>query len=269
MRPAARAYVGLFKMRLIRGLSYRAAAAAGACTQFFWGFMLISVLQAFARAGGSPLDKGQIASYIWLQQAFLALIVVWFRDGDLVGLICSGDAAYELCRPVGIYAFWFAHCAGGRLAAAALRSLPILAVAFFLPEPWKLHPPASLPALGCFAAALALGLCVAVSLSMFSYVLTIVSLNPAIGFLAVVPVVEILAGLVVPLPFMPAAVQSLAEFLPFKYCADFPFRIYSGSIGLPALPGAFAAGLAWTVALVLAGRAALAAALRRQSTPGG
>lgn len=269
MSGAAKAYVGLFRMRLIRGLSYRAAAIAGACTQFFWGFMLVSVLQAFARAGGSPLDSGQIASYVWLQQAFLVLVVVWFRDGELVRSICSGDAAYELCRPVDVYSFWFARFLGGRLAAAALRSLPILAVAFFLPEPWRLRLPSGPAAFGCFVAAMGLGMCVVVAISMFSYVLTILSLNAQIGFLFIVPLVEFFSGLLLPLPFMPGPIQAIASLLPFRYCADLPFRIWSGAQALDGLPRLFLFELAWLAALVASGRAALRGALRASSAVGG
>jgi ABC-2 type transport system permease protein len=269
VKSAAGAYLGLFRMRLIRGLSYRAAAIAGACTQFFWGFMLISVLQAFARSGGSPLDNRQIASYIWLQQAFLVLVVMWFRDSELIRLICSGDAVYELCRPIDLYAFWFARFIGGRLAAAALRSLPILVVAFFLPEPWRLRLPASPAAFGCFIAALALGMCVVVSISMFCYVLTILSLHPQIGFLFIVPVIELLSGLVLPLPFLPRVAREIAYALPFRFCVDLPFRIWSGSQSLESLPRLFLFELLWLAILVAGGRFALRAVLRRRGVPGG
>lgn len=269
MRSELPAYAGLFRMRLARGLSYRAAAIAGSATQFFWGFMLISVLRAFARSGGSPLDDGQIASYIWLQQAFLVLGAIWFRDGELVRLICSGDAAYELCRPVDLYRLWFARLAGGRLAATALRSLPILAVAFFLPEPWGLRLPASPAVFACFVLAMALATVMVVAVSMFSYALTMVTLNAQAGFLFVAPVFELCAGLLVPLPLMPDGIRRVLELLPFRYAADLPFRVWMGSIGLAELPGLLAAELAWLAVIVAGGRLALRAALRRAEAVGG
>lgn len=269
MRSELPAYAGLFRMRLLRGLSYRAAALAGSATQFFWGFMLISVYQAFARSGGSPLDDGQIASYVWLQQAFLVLGAIWFRDGELVRLICSGDAAYELCRPVDLYRFWFARLAGGRLAATALRCLPILAVAFFLPEPWRLRLPGSPAALGCFALALALGAVLVVAVSMFSYALTMVTLNTQAGFLFVAPVFELCAGLLVPLPLVPDGLRRVLELLPFRYAADLPFRVWMGSVGLAELPRLFVMELVWLALFVVGGRLALGAALRRAEAPGG
>jgi ABC-2 type transport system permease protein len=263
------AYTGLFRLRLIRGLSYRAAALAGVATQFFWGFMLIMIYQAFARSGASPLNDAEIASYIWLQQAFLALIAFWFRDAELLGLIGSGDSAYELCRPVDLYSFWFARLAAGRLSAAALRCLPILLLAFFMPEPYRLHLPASpLAGLG-FSLSLGLGLCVIVSASIFAYVLCVMSLSTQAPFIFMAPFVEFAAGTLIPLPFMPTAISRVLDFLPFRYCVDFPFRLYSGSIPLALAPASFAVEITWLCALVMLGRLALKNVLRGQSGIGG
>ena len=42
-----KAYISVFKLRLINGLQYRAAAFAGVATQFFWGIMHIMIYEAF------------------------------------------------------------------------------------------------------------------------------------------------------------------------------------------------------------------------------
>jgi len=255
-------YIGLFRMRLIRGLSYQAAAVAGICTQFFWGFMAISILQAFARSGNSPLDMGQISSYIWLQQSFLMMVVIWFKDGELIHLICSGDASYELCRPVDLYWFWFARFAGGRVSAVALRCLPILALAFFLPEPWRLRLPESPAAAFAFFLSLCVGCALMVAISMFAYILTMVSLQPQAGFIFLSPVVDFCSGLVIPLPFLPDRFRAVLELLPFRYCADLPFRLWSGAIPVSQAPRLIVFELSWLVFLVFAGRISLDAALR-------
>jgi ABC-2 type transport system permease protein len=263
------AYLGLFRMRFLRGLSYRAAALAGTATQFFWGFVLIMVLQAFARSGSSPLDPSQIASYIWLQQAFLALIVVWFRDKELLTLIATGDSAYELCRPVDAYALWFARLAAGRLAAAALRCAPILLVAALLPSPFRLGLPAS-PASGLYAlACLALGLLLIVAITMFAYVLSVVSLSPNAPFMFAAPIFEFAAGMVIPLPFMPEGLRRLMELLPFRLCVDLPLRLYSGSIPPSQAPRLILQQALWIALLVPLGKLALARALRGSQAAGG
>ncbi len=269
-RPSAAApYLGLFRMRLIRGLSYRAAAIAGICTQFFWGFMLITIFQAFARSGLSPMNDSQLASYVWLQQAFLVLIVLWFRDSELLRSICSGDAAYELCRPIDLHALWFARLLGGRMASAALRCLPILLLAFFLPQPWALRPPVSPLAFGAFALSLGAGACLMTAIALFAYAITMVSLHMQLGFLLLIPPVEFLAGMLVPLPFFPEWAQPILRVLPFRYVADLPFRLWSGSIPLLEAPRLIGLQFAWLALALLGSRMALKAALRRHQVPGG
>ena len=264
-----KAYLAYFRMRFARGLAYRTAAWAGAATQFFWGFVLIMVLQAFAKAGGSPLDSRQIASYIWRQQAFLALIVVWFRDSELQSAIVAGDAAYELCRPADVYALWFSRLAAGRLAAACLRCFPILLVGFLLPEPYALGPPASAAAAAYFIRSLAMGLALIVSITMFSYILCVVSLTPHTPFLLLAPIFELASGMVIPLPFMPQALRAILEALPFRLCVDLPLRIYSGSIAVGEAPRLIALQLLWIAILAPLGRAALGRALRGARISGG
>jgi ABC-2 type transport system permease protein len=269
LRSVLAAYGGLFRMRFLRGLSYRAAALAGTATQFFWGFIIIMVLQAFARSGGSPLDPRQIASYVWLQQAFLALIVVWFRDKELLALIVSGDSAYELCRPVDAYGFWFARLVAGRLAAALLRCVPILVVAAFLPDPFKLHGPASLLSGVCFLGCLGLGLLLIVAITMFAYILCVVTLSPNAAFMFAAPIYEFAAGMVIPLPFMPEGLRRALELLPFRLCVDLPLRLYSGSIPASDAPLLLLRQAIWLAILIPAGRAALARVLRGAQAAGG
>ena len=78
-------YVSFFRMRFLNGLQYRAAAAAGLFTQFAWGLMEILLFAAFYRAqpAAFPMTFGQTVSYIWLQEAFLAMYTVWSYDSDI------------------------------------------------------------------------------------------------------------------------------------------------------------------------------------------
>jgi ABC-2 type transport system permease protein len=274
------AYLGLFRMRLVRGLSYRASAIAGMATQFFFGLVFIMVLQAFnaassggeaaaAGAAGRSLDNAQIASYIWLQQAFLSLIIVWQRDKELLSLIASGDAAYELCRPVDLYFFWFSRLVAGRLAAAFLRCLPILLIASLLPDPYRLCPPPSLASGLAFIACLALGLLLIVSITIFAYILAVITLSVSAPFLFITPLYEFAAGMIIPLPFMPESLYRLLEFLPFRLCVDLPLRMYSGAIAAADAPGLLAQQALWILILVPLGRLALKRALASAQAAGG
>ena len=61
-----------------------AAALAGLATQFAWGFMELLAFSAFYRADPTafPMSFEQTVSYIWLQQAFLALFMTGNRVGN-------------------------------------------------------------------------------------------------------------------------------------------------------------------------------------------
>jgi ABC-2 type transport system permease protein len=266
-----KAYVSVFKLRLYYGMQYRAAALAGIATQFFWGFIIIMVYEAFYSQGSidAPISLDELISYIWLQQAFLALIILWFRDNELFQLITTGNIAYELCRPSGIYGLWYAKLLAQRLSSALLRSMPIIVVALLLPQPYRLLPPPDLPAFLLFAVTLLLGLLIMVAISMLMYISVFVTLSPSGSMLMFAVVGEFLAGMVIPVPLMPAWLQNIVELLPFRYSADFPFRVYSGHIPYHDALTGILIQLIWLAALIGIGRLAMAKALRQVVVQGG
>lgn len=111
-------YLSFFRMRFLMGLQYRAAAAAGVITQFTWGFMELLVFRAFYQADASafPMSFEAVVSYIWLQQAFLALFMAWMMEPEIFSSIMDGNIAYEMCRPVHIYSMWFARSVANRVS---------------------------------------------------------------------------------------------------------------------------------------------------------
>jgi len=230
-----RPYTGLFKMRLIAGMQYRAAAWGGIATQFFWGGIELLVYSAFYRTGtaagvSANFPFTQLADLIWMRQAFLALVVLWSQDNELLETVRSGNAAYEFCRPLSIYSFWFARLLALRFSRTLLRCFPILIIAFFLPEPYRFHLPPSAFSFLLFLPALFLAALLVVVISMFIYLLTFYTLNPAGSRLIVGVSGEFLMGALIPIPLMPLPLQRVLSWLPFRYTADFPFRVYSGSI---------------------------------------
>ena len=103
-------HLSYFRMQLIKGLQYRTAAWAGIFPQFFWGFMQIQLYRALYIAHEStfPMAFSGLVSYIWLRQAFLALLNTWSYEYELFDMILSGNVALELCRPVGLYGMFIA-----------------------------------------------------------------------------------------------------------------------------------------------------------------
>ena len=146
------AYISVWRLRFINGMQYRAAAYAGMVTQLFFGLVFIMIFVAFYSHSSQeqPISLQDVVSYIWLQQVFLAFIMLWFRDNEIFQLITGGNIAYELCRPCGIYEFWFSKLLAQRVSSAVLRCFPILIVAFLLPQAYRLSLPPSLTTLMLF-----------------------------------------------------------------------------------------------------------------------
>ena len=86
-------YMAFFRLRFTTGLQYRTAAAAGVVTQFVWGFMQIMIYKAFYEADSSafPMTFSATATYIWLQQAFLALFAAWMMENEIFDSVINGN----------------------------------------------------------------------------------------------------------------------------------------------------------------------------------
>lgn len=264
-------YLSFFRLRFSMGLQYRAAALAGVITQFAWGFLAILAYHAFYRSDPTafPMSLQATANYIWMQQAFLALFMMWVVDNDIFEAIRSGNVAYTLCRPVDLYAMWFMQNASTRLSRVLLRCAPILLVALFLPPSYGLSLPADLTSTLLFLPALLLGALVAIAFTVIVYILTFFTTSPQGIRMIMLSLSEFLCGFVIPLPFFPDGLRQIVQMLPFAAMGNVPLRVYSGDIaGSDAL---FAIGLQifWLFALILLGRLLMKKALRRVVVQGG
>lgn len=266
-----RKYVSFFRMRFINGLQYRAAAYAGIATQFAWGFMEILMFRAFYAVDPDafPMEFSQLSSYIWLQQAFLALFMTWFLENDIFTAITSGNVAYELVRPMNLYHIWFAKNLASRLSKAVLRCMPILVVAAFLPPPYCLSLPSGFSTFLWFLVSMALGFLAAVAFCMLVYITTFYTLSPIGIRIIAVTIVEFLSGGVVPIPFFPDGIRFIFELLPFASMQNMPLRIYSGNItGNDVLAG-ITLQVFWLAVMVCVGRLLMNRALKRVVIQGG
>ena len=264
-------YISFFRLRFTMGLQYRAAAAAGVATQFAWGALHILAFHAFYRTDPSafPMTIEATVNYIWLQQAFLAIFAPWITDNDIFEAIRSGSVSYELCRPVSLYTMWFTRNLSLRFSRVVLRCFPILLVALFLPDGYRLTLPQDLHSFLLFLPSLFLGAFVAASLLVIVYAATFFTLAPQ-GLRAVVTAAsEFLSGFVIPLPFFPDSLRRICEALPFAAIGSTPLRIYSGDLAGQAAYTAFGLQIFWLIALVLCGQLLMRRALRNVTLQGG
>jgi len=267
MRP----YISLLRVRFLNGLQYRAAALGGLATNFFWGLMLIFIFRAFF--GDATESNGfsfrALVTYIWLQQAFISFIFMYDWDAELLEMITSGNISYELCRPIKIYQVWYVKLFSKRLARGMLCFLPIVLAASLMPYPFNLSLPQSPLAFLLFIITLFLALTLLVSISMLIYISIFKTMSPigSIGIFCVVG--EFFGGLIIPIPLMPPVLQDITAFMPFRYTADLPLRVYSGHIGTGDALFGIAMQIFWIIVLVTAGSLIMRRVTRLSVVQGG
>jgi ABC-2 type transport system permease protein len=266
-----KSYISYFKIRFIQGLQYRTAAYAGIATQFAWGFMYIMLYEAFysSNPAMAPMEFSQLSSYLWLNQAFLALFMTWFLDNEIFELIRSGNVSYELCRPLDIYNLWFAKSCATRLSKTLLRCFPILIIAFFLPQPYKFNLPASWMATLLFFLAMFFAFIVVVAYCMLVYILTFYTISPMGVRLALVMTADFLSGGLVPLPLLPIWLTKYIYLSPFAAMQNVPFRIYSGNLGVYEGLWAISLQVIWAIILIIFGKFLLSRTIKTVVVQGG
>jgi len=262
-------YLSLFRIRFINGLQYRAAALAGLSTQFAWGFMEILAFSAFYRANPAafPMEFSHLVSYIWIQQAFLALFMPWGTGGNAVETIVSGNISYDMARPMDIYNRWFFETIADRVARAALRCMPVLIVAFVLPPPFNLSLPSNPVQFLMFIVSVPLGLGVVSAYSVLDAVTVFYTMSRQNAMFVILA--DFLAGGYIPIPFFPQPFRTVAELLPFGAMQNMPLRIYSGDIsGTEAIRG-IVLQVFWLAVILTLGKLLMKRSLRRVVTQGG
>jgi ABC-2 type transport system permease protein len=267
MRP----YLSLLRVRFINGLQYRAAAFGGLATQVFWALMLVFMYRAFYAGAESAngFTYKDLVTFVWLQQAFLSFLFLYDWDIELLDMITTGSISYELCRPVNIYQVWYVKLLSKRLARCAMRFAPVIVLGFLMPHPYNLALPESPLSLLLFLAALLLGLLLLVAISMLIYISIFKTMSP-IGSIGIISVVgEFFAGMTIPVPLMPAWLQAVCKALPFRWTADFPLRVYSGSIGAAEALRGIGVQAFWIAALALAGALVMKKVTRLTLVQGG
>lgn len=265
-----RLYRSVFGIRFLCVLQYRTAAAAGIFTQCFFGFISIMVLEAFIqqRPTAAPMTVDQTVSYIWLGQAFLAL-AAWSGDIETIEDIRTGGVAYLLCRPLDLYDLWYVRLMAGKTAAAVLRFPPLLALAFALPEPYRMHGPASIASFLAFLVALGGLVLLSCAICNMINVLNLWTVA-GLGAARLIPaLVMLLSGMVIPLAFFPNGLQTVLRLLPFAGTVDLPFRLYTGNLPASGILWCFPLQLFWTAVLVTLGRRLVATGRRRVVIQGG
>jgi ABC-2 type transport system permease protein len=264
------AYISIFKLRFAVQLQYRAAAMAGLFTQFFFGFVRVMVFQAFYASSTlvQPLTLEQAVTYTWITQATFRM-QPYNTDVEVIDMIRSGNVAYELCRPLSLYFFWYCRLITFRLVPALLAGIPMIIIAYLLPADYGMSFPASLSAGIIWIISTLLALLLGCAISNLISISALWTIS-GIGMQRIFPVVAtVLSGLYVPLAFFPDKMQTILRFLPFSGLVDIPIRFYLGLIPASELITLGSLQLLWTLVLVFIGIRLLSLGTKRVVIQGG
>ena len=246
-----RAYLAAFRMRRRLETQYRGAVLGGVICQMFFGLILIAVYRTLyaGKPQSMPLDR--ITSYVWLQQAFFRMLLA--SDPDLLDKIRTGGIAYDLCRPLNLYGFYYVRITAQKLTGSLLRAVPMLVFAALLPEGWGLAAPASPAGLLLAVLGLGLGLLCVSALENITMGFTMRTLDSR-GMQAMLNLLMmILSGNVLPLILFPDSWQRVITLLPYAQLLDTPIRLYTGE-ALPAdAPRMIFIQIGWTIVLTALG----------------
>ena len=246
-----RAYISAFRMRWKMEAQYRGAVVGGFICQVLFGLILVGLYQALYRSKPQPYPVGQVSTYVWLQQAFFRMLLS--SDSDLMDKIRTGSIAYDLCRPLSLYGYYYARIMAQKLLGSLMRAAPMLVFAALLPEGWGLTPPDGIGAFLAAAAGLLLGLCCVCALENITMACTMRTLDSRGVQSMLTLLMTVLSGNVLPLTLFPDSWQKVITALPYAQLLDAPIRLYTGQWALAEAPLILLRQGAWAVLLVAAG----------------
>ena len=243
-----RAYLSVFRMRRRMETQYRGAVLGGVICQVFFGLILVALYRALYAGKPQAMPIRQIASYVWLQQALFRMLLA--SDPELLDRIRTGSIAYDLCRPLNLYGYYYARITAQKLMGSLLRALPMFLFAFLLPEGWGLSLPASAPGLGLSLLSLLLGLLCVSALENITMAFTMKTLDHRGMQTLLNMLMMTFSGSILPLPLFPDSWQRVITALPYAQLLDAPIRLYTGASGLSEAWGMLGLQALWTAGLV-------------------
>jgi len=138
-----------------------------------------------------------------------------------------------------------------------------------LPAGWGLSLPANFWAFVLFLVSMVIALFTVVAISMFTVDLIFKTQSQKGVVVMITTLCAILNGSFIPMPLLPQSVQNVLNYLPFRFTADLPFRIYMGNVSLTDGLIAIGMSIVWLVILVVVGKLLIKKSLKKVVIQGG
>ena len=232
-------------------LQYRGAMLGGIVCQIAFGLILIALYRALYATKPQEIPLEHVVTYVWLQQAFFRMLVA--TDPDLMDKIRTGGIAYDLCRPLSLYGFYYARITAQKITGSLMRAVPMLVFAALLPEGWGICLPGSPAGMLLSIPALLLGLLCVSAMENLTMAFTMRTLDSrgVQGMLNLLMMT--FSGNILPLTLFPDSWQRVITLLPYAQMLDAPIRLYTGDTPPEAAVRILLLQAGWTVLLTLLG----------------
>ena len=262
-----RLYLELARTSFQLQFAYRAATLAGIFTNGIFGIMIASIYLAFfeSQGGDGPVatwTASETVTLIWINQSLLMVVFLW-GWWEVTRSIETGAIASELLKPFDYFSYWLARDLGRALAHLLIRGIPTFTIGGILFD--LLAPASRLAAIG-FLASLVLAVTVSFCLRFMSNLAGFWVFEHRGVAIIYAAIINLLSGMLVPLDFLPAPVQTLANLLPFRAVLMVPNEIYLGRT--PIWEGLLLQAF-WIAALVVVSKWVLRAGEQKLVVQGG
>jgi ABC-2 type transport system permease protein len=250
-----------------RYAAYPGATAAGVFTNTFFGFLQAYILLAVFRQRDTigDYDARDAVTYVWLAQGLLMTVYIWGWY-EVALRVRTGDIATDLQRPVDFQLLWLAQDLGRAAYHAAFRGIPPFVLGALV---FDVRIPSNPGVWIAFALSVTLAVCVSFGFRFLVNLAAFWLLDyRGVGVLAMVAS-TFFSGMIIPIAFFPDWLATLAWALPFAAIVQAPVEVFVENVRGAELAGLLALQAFWAVALLLVGRAALAAGTRRLVVQGG
>jgi len=250
-----------------RHATYRSATVAriftGTVFAFIRAYVLLAVYRRTDNIGG--FDVTDAVTFAIVSQGLLSAIEAFGTD-EIAQRIRTGDIVTDLYRPLDFQRYSLAEDLGRALYHVLGRGIPPVVLGALV---FDLRIDKSPAHLAAFALSVLLGVIISFDLR-FIVNLCAFWLFDIRGPLQLQTLVQMFfAGLIVPITFFPAWLESVARALPFAGTLQLPVEIFMGKHAGAGVVATLALQATWAFALYLLGSGVLAIATRKVVVQGG
>jgi ABC-2 type transport system permease protein len=195
---------------------------------FIWSAVYGPASGSAAGATLAGYNLPQMLTYIsvgWIIRSFYWNTI----DQEIAYEVIEGKIAMELIKPVSVQWMWIARAVGESAFRLLMLTAPTAVVIALI---FPVGGPASTAHFALFAVAVAGSFLLMAAINFMIGTCAI----PLKSILALIRakfwLIELLSGLLVPLRFFPAPLQTISHWLPFEHIAYTPLQIYLGKLTL-------------------------------------